>query len=117
MRKVFLFIFLFFSLCSFAETNAIKRFLSSFKTIGGEVTVLEEYNDKYVRTQLNDSVTLEIYYCGERECDAIFMVMTVCAPQCSSIARVYSPRLKDCMSSFLVPLADQHLSMLTMLES
>ena len=90
MRKGFLYIFLILSLSTYAETNEIKQFLSDFTSLGGNITLLEEYNDKYVRSQLNDSCTIELYYCGERECDAIFVVLTVCAPQCSSIARVYN---------------------------
>ena len=39
----------------------------------------------YTRVQLTDSTTLEVY-----EADSIRVVLTVCAPQCSSCARVYN---------------------------
>ena len=99
MRKGFLFILLVFSLSTYAETNAIKQFLSDFTTIGGTVTVLEEYNDKYIRTQLNDNTTLEVYYCEDNECNNVLVVMTICTPQCSSVARVYNK-----LGEYLFPL-------------
>ena len=39
----------------------------------------------YTRVQLTDSTTLEVY-----EADSIKVVITVCAPQCSSCARIYN---------------------------
>ena len=39
----------------------------------------------YTRVQLTDSATLEVY-----ESDSIKVVFTVCAPQCSSCARIYN---------------------------
>ena len=39
----------------------------------------------YTRVQLTDSATLEVY-----EADSIKVVITVCAPQCSSCARIYN---------------------------
>lgn len=39
----------------------------------------------YTRVQVTDSATLEVY-----ESDSILVVLTVCAPQCSSCARVYN---------------------------
>lgn len=39
----------------------------------------------YTRIQLTDSTTLEVY-----EAESIQMVLTVCAPQCSSCARIYN---------------------------
>ena len=44
----------------------------------------------YTRIALTDSTTMEIY-----EADSITVVMTSCAPQCSSCARVYNKEWKD----------------------
>ena len=47
--------------------------------------MLEE-NGPYTRIALTDSTTMEVYEAS----DTILVVMTVCAPQCSSCARVYN---------------------------
>lgn len=53
--------------------------------LGGNPHVV--YQDgPYERVALTDSTTLEVYK-GQ---DSILVVMTACAPQCSSIARVYN---------------------------
>ena len=44
-----------------------------------------ESTGPYTRVALTDSTTLEVY-----ETDSILVVLTVCAPQCSSCARVYN---------------------------
>ncbi|MBO5619804.1 MAG: DUF3256 family protein [Paludibacteraceae bacterium] len=69
--------------------NSIKQFLADFTRLGGQVVMLEE-DSNYLRAQLNDSITLEMYDCPPDLCDKWFVVMTVCAPQCSSCARVYN---------------------------
>ena len=40
----------------------------------------------YERIELTDSTSMEVY----KGTDSIFVVLTVCAPQCSSCARVYN---------------------------
>ena len=52
--------------------------------VGGNPHV-EYQDDKYERIALTDSTTLEVY-----KSDSIAVVMTVCAPQCSSCARIYN---------------------------
>ena len=52
--------------------------------IGGNPTVVEQ-DGAYTRMELTDSVYLEVY-----EADSVLVVMTACAPQCSSRARVYN---------------------------
>ncbi|MBO6307013.1 MAG: hypothetical protein J6M55_05865 [Paludibacteraceae bacterium] len=52
--------------------------------VKGHPEVVEE-NGPYTRVALTDSATIEVY-----EGDSILMVMTVCAPQCSSCARIYN---------------------------
>ena len=52
--------------------------------IKGHPEVIEE-NGPYTRVALTDSATLEVY-----QGDSILVVMTVCAPQCSSCARIYN---------------------------
>lgn len=53
--------------------------------LGGVPKVVYE-DDHYERIALTDSTTLEVYKGG----DSIFVVMTACAPQCSSCARIYN---------------------------
>lgn len=52
--------------------------------MGGEPKVVET-DGPYTRYELTDCTTLEIY-----EADSILVVMTACAPQCSSCARIYN---------------------------
>ena len=55
-----------------------------FQVLGGEPKVLED-NGPYSRVALTENATMEMY-----QTDSIVVVMTVCAPQCSSCARVYN---------------------------
>lgn len=74
-------------LCSFslwAEGNVVKQLLLDISRMGGTPEVLQE-EGRYVYIQLTDSATIEMYL-G----DSITVVTTVCAPQCSSCARVYN---------------------------
>ena len=52
--------------------------------LGGDPKVVEQ-EGAYTRYALTDSTTLEIY-----ESDSILVVLTACAPQCSSRARIYN---------------------------
>jgi len=58
--------------------------LADLFQIGGNPHVLEQ-EGLYEKIALTDSATLEVY-----KSDTITVVMTVCAPQCSSCARVYN---------------------------
>lgn len=74
-------------LCSFslwAEANVVKQLLLDISRMGGAPEVLQE-EGSYVHIQLADSASLEMYL-G----DSIIVVTTICAPQCSSCARVYN---------------------------
>lgn len=85
MRRISLLIVAFlFSLCLCAESNAVKQLLLDISRMGGAPEVLQE-EKPYVYIQLTDSATIEMYL-G----DSITVVTTVCAPQCSSCARVYN---------------------------
>lgn len=66
------------------DTGALQRIVSDLTNMGGHPSVVEEQGP-YTRIQLTDSATLEIY-----EADNYLVIMTVCAPQCSSCARVYN---------------------------
>lgn len=57
--------------------------------IGGSPHVLEK-EGVYEKIALTDSTTLEVY----QGTDSIVVVMTACAPQCSSCARVYNKELQ-----------------------
>jgi len=52
--------------------------------LGGDPKVVEQ-EGAYTRYALTDSTTLEIY-----ESDSILVVLTACAQQCSSCARIYN---------------------------
>lgn len=85
MRRISLLVVAFlFSLCLCAESNAVKQLLLDISRMGGAPEVLQE-EKPYVRMQLTDSATIEMYL-G----DSIIVVTTICAPQCSSCARVYN---------------------------
>lgn len=85
MRRISLLIVVFlFSLCLCAESNAVKQLLLDISRMGGTPEVLQE-EGRYVYIQLTDSATIEMYL-G----DSITVVTTVCAPQCSSCARIYN---------------------------
>ena len=56
--------------------------------IGGEPHVVFQ-DSVYERISLTDSTTLEVY-----KGDSILVVMTACAPQCSSCARIYNKEWK-----------------------
>lgn len=74
-------------LCSFslwAEGNVVKQLLLDISRMGGSPEVLQE-EGPYVHIQLTDSTSLEMF-----QGDSIIVVTTICAPQCSSCARVYN---------------------------
>jgi len=59
--------------------------LPHLSQMGTPAEVLE-HDGAYSRYALPDSSTLEVFECQ----DSLIVVMTVCAPQCSSCARVYN---------------------------
>ncbi|MGN0227741.1 MAG: hypothetical protein ACI4AI_06760 [Paludibacteraceae bacterium] len=59
--------------------------LSNLLLLGGHPMMVEE-DGAYSRYALTDSTSMEVY----RGTDSIFVVMTSCAPQCSSCARIYN---------------------------
>ena len=67
--------------------------LTDLFKIGGDPHVLERA-DNYERIALTDSSTMEVY----KGPDSILVVMTVCAPQCSSCARIYNKEWKQIAS-------------------
>lgn len=87
MRRIFLTCILgcMCAVNALANADAQLRIVADLTKMGGTPSVTEEIGN-YTRIQLTDSATLEIY---EAE-DNIIAVMTVCAPQCSSCARVYN---------------------------
>ena len=58
--------------------------LADLFQMGGHPQVITQ-DGPYERIALTDSTTLEVY-----KSDTILVVFTVCAPQCSSCARVYN---------------------------
>ncbi len=63
--------------------------LADLFQVGGNPQVV--YQDgAYERVALTDSTQLEVY----RGADSILVVLTACAPQCSSCARIYNKEWK-----------------------
>lgn len=59
--------------------------LANLFQVGGNPHVVYQ-EGPYERVALTDSASMEVY----QGADSILVVMTVCAPQCSSCARVYN---------------------------
>ena len=58
--------------------------LADIFQLGGNPQLIEQ-DSVYEKIALTDSTTLEVY-----KGDSILVVLTACAPQCSSCARVYN---------------------------
>ena len=86
MRKVFVTILLCTCLGAFAETEAdkFKDLLNHYRELGGKSEITKDQSP-YFRVELEDSAVVEMYMT-----DKITVVYTVCAPVCSSSARVYT---------------------------
>ena len=63
--------------------------LADLFQLGGKPEIIYQ-DDTYERVALTDSTTLEVY----KGADSILVVITACAPQCSSCARVYNKEWK-----------------------
>ena len=68
-----------------AEKDLVAQLIADLTRMGGTPHVTEE-REGYVLIQLTDSATLE----AQEWPDSIVVIRTVCAPQCSSCARVYN---------------------------
>ncbi len=100
MKRFFLSISLFVaSLCMYAAGNVFTDMLENYRKLGGKPEVMEQ-TEKYMHVSLSDSAYVEMYVA-----DNILVVYTVCAPICSSCARVYNKEWK-----FLFPLEPPFVS-------
>lgn len=59
--------------------------LTNLFQMGGSPQIIEQ-DGPYEKVALTDSTTLEVFHTA----DSTIVVMTACAPQCSSCARVYN---------------------------
>ena len=85
MKKQLLFILLtLLPACIFAQESVLDRLLAAVQAVGGSPEVVIEQG-AYAKVRLADSCYLETYHYG----DSILLVQTVCAPLCSSVARMY----------------------------
>ena len=84
-KRILTILFCCVSLLSFAEGDVLAQLITDLMHMGGKPTVIEE-RDGYLRIQLTDSATIEAYEWP----DSIVVIRTVCAPQCSSCARIYN---------------------------
>ena len=100
MKRFFLSISLFVaSLCMYAAGDVFTDMLENYRKLGGKPEVMEQ-TEKYMHVSLSDSAYVEMYVA-----DNILVVYTVCAPICSSCARVYNKEWK-----FLFPLEPPFVS-------
>ena len=85
MKKQLLFILLtLLPACIFAQESVLERIIADVQALGGSPEVVIEQG-AYAKVRLADSCYLETYHFG----DSILLVQTVCAPLCSSVARMY----------------------------
>ena len=85
MKKQLLFILLtLLPACTFAQESVLERIIADVQALGGSPEVVIEQG-AYAKVRLADSCYLETYHYG----DSILLVQTVCAPLCSSVARMY----------------------------
>ena len=100
MKRFFLSISLFVaSLCIYAAGDVFTDMLENYRKLGGKPEVMEQ-TEKYMHVSLSDSAYVEMYVA-----DNILVVYTVCAPICSSCARVYNKEWE-----FLFPLEPPFVS-------
>lgn len=85
MKKQLLFILLtLLPACIFAQESVLERIIADVQALGGSPEIVIEQG-AYAKVRLADSCYLETYHYG----DSILLVQTVCAPLCSSVARMY----------------------------
>ena len=85
MKKQLLFILLtLLPACIFAQESVLERIIANVQALGGSPEVVIEQG-AYAKVRLADSCFLETFHYG----DSILLVQTVCAPLCSSVARMY----------------------------
>ena len=85
MIKRALFIVLFFlPICVFSQESVLEQIIADVQAVGGSPEV-EIEEGAYAKVRLADSCYIETYHYG----DSILLVQTVCAPLCSSVARMY----------------------------
>ena len=85
MKKQLLFILLtLLPACTFAQESVLERIIADVQALGGSPEVVIDQG-AYAKVRLADSCYLETYHYG----DSILLVQTVCAPLCSSVARMY----------------------------
>lgn len=100
MKRFFLSISLFVaSICMYAAGDVFTDMLENYRKLGGKPEVMEQ-TEKYMHVSLSDSAYVEMYVA-----DNILVVYTVCAPICSSCARVYNKEWK-----YLFPLEPPFVS-------
>ena len=100
MKRFFLSISLFVaSICMYAAGDVFTDMLENYRKLGGKPEVMEQ-TEKYMHVSLSDSAYVEMYVA-----DNVIVVYTVCAPICSSCARVYNKEWK-----FLFPLEPPFVS-------
>ena len=85
MKKQLLFILLtLLPACTFAQESVLEQIIADVQALGGTPEVVIDQG-AYAKVRLADSCYLETYHYG----DSILLVQTVCAPLCSSVARMY----------------------------
>lgn len=82
-QNLLLILLTFLPIFSFAQESVLEQIITDVFALDGSPEVEARNNSYFVK--LADSCYLETYHYG----DSILLVQTVCAPLCSSVARMY----------------------------
>ena len=83
-QNLLLILLTFLPIFAFSQESVLERIIVDVQAMGGSPEV-EIEEGAYAKVRLADSCYLETYHFG----DSILLVQTVCAPLCSSVARMY----------------------------
>ena len=83
-KRTLLIVLFFLPISIFSQESVLERIIADVQALGGSPEVVIEQG-AYAKVRLADSCYLETYHYG----DSILLVQTVCAPLCSSVARMY----------------------------
>ncbi len=83
-KRTLLIVLFFLPISIFSQESVLEQIIADVQAVGGSPEV-EIEEGAYAKVRLADSCYLETYHYG----DSILLVQTVCAPLCSSVARMY----------------------------
>ena len=83
-KRTLLIVLFFLPISIFSQESVLEQIIADVQAVGGSPEV-EIEEGAYTKVRLADSCYIETYHYG----DSILLVQTVCAPLCSSVARMY----------------------------